>query len=105
MFSEESVPGTWCSASIMKSVDYALYLVTGRELLPPGKVRLSPQSNLLLSDCRTTMSTSSRFAVSSIQYHDFQVIQALIGGVSVVQVREKDLDTADVRLVHEDRGL
>ncbi|KAG7091073.1 hypothetical protein E1B28_010130 [Marasmius oreades] len=46
-------------------IDFSLYLVTGRELLPPGK------------DFYETLE------------------QALQGGVTVVQIREKSLDTAE----------
>ncbi|KAI0268629.1 Hydroxyethylthiazole kinase [Gloeopeniophorella convolvens] len=46
-------------------IDYSLYLVTGRDLLPPGKTYLA------------------------------SLEEALQGGVTVVQVREKNADTAE----------
>lgn len=48
-----------------KTPDYSLYLVTGRELLPPGK--------------------------------DFyeSLEESIQGGVTLVQLREKDIDTGE----------
>ncbi|KAF8552510.1 Hydroxyethylthiazole kinase [Imleria badia] len=57
-------------------IDYSLYLVTGRELLPEGKV-----------------------------YSDF-LREALEGGVTVVQVREKKADTAEfLHIANEIKSL
>lgn len=53
----------------MNDIDYSLYLVTGRELLPPGK-----------------------------DYFE-SLEESLQGGVTVVQIREKNTDTGEVRLV------
>lgn len=62
-------------------IDYSLYLVTGRELLPPGKVRFS--SILLPSDR------------SSFQDYYESLEESLQGGVTLVQVREKTTDTGE----------
>lgn len=38
----------------MDTVDYSLYLVTGRDLLPPDKVCLSSSVQILELDCTVT---------------------------------------------------
>ncbi|KAG9316499.1 Hydroxyethylthiazole kinase family-domain-containing protein [Chiua virens] len=59
-----------------RSIDYSIYLVTGRELLPAKKA-----------------------------YGDF-LREALEGGVTIVQVREKNADTAEfLRIANESKRL
>ena len=62
-------------------IDYSVYLVTARDLLPPGKVkrRTKPKPSL-------------------IQRQDYleSLEESLQGGVTVVQLREKTIDTGEV---------
>lgn len=62
-------------------IDYSVYLVTARDLLPAGKVRYSAATRATL-----------------IQDQDYleSLEESLQGGVTVVQLREKTIDTGEV---------
>jgi thiamine monophosphate synthase len=83
-----------------RELDLSLYLVTGRDLLPHGQVTSRFISFLTHSPIRfIELFVFSRrgwpFTLSlSILPRE---MQALNGGVTVVQVREKNRDTAEVR--------
>ncbi|KAF7315406.1 TMP-TENI-domain-containing protein [Mycena indigotica] len=65
-----------CGFSLIMNLNYSLYLVTDRRLLPPHKTYLE------------------------------SLEQALQGGVTVVQLREKDADTAEfLRIAQETKAL
>jgi thiamine monophosphate synthase len=84
-------------------VDLSLYLVTGRHLLPPGMVSSSLSGRSLLTDSlsRVTSLLWKRSVAHFSALHNLTTTQtqALRGGVTVVQVREKNTDTAEVRLL------
>jgi hypothetical protein len=84
-------------------VDLSLYLVTGRHLLPPGMVSFYLSSRSLLTDSlsRVTSLLWKRSVAHFSSLHNLTTIQmqALRGGVTVVQVREKNIETAEVRLL------
>jgi thiamine monophosphate synthase len=86
-------------ANAKRELDLSLYLVTGRDLLPHDKVPL-PFSSLLLTDSifieLFDFSRGGWSFTLSLNILPWD-IQALQGGVTVVQVREKNLDTAEVR--------
>jgi hypothetical protein len=97
-------PTHMSTAKPKREIDFSLYLVTGRHLLPLGKVRFSLCSCSLLTSplLRVTWLLWRRSVVHSavaVAPHRFTTIytQALRGGVTVVQVREKSTDTAEVR--------
>lgn len=64
-------------------IDYSVYLVTARDLLPVGKVRQDPPIKSILIHC---------------QHYLESLEESLQGGVTVVQLREKTIDTGEVRV-------
>jgi hypothetical protein len=79
-----------------QALDYSLYLVTGRELLPSGKVRCSSSCEL------TSRTTTSHWKRCAIHHRGYTDTKSLKGGVTLVQVREKEVDTGEVCL---DQGM
>jgi thiamine monophosphate synthase len=81
-------------------IDFSLYLVTGRHLLPPNKV-CTVVSHIMHEahrHARTTMNSWKKYVILYDKYQRVaQLLQALQGGVTVVQIREKTADTAEVR--------
>jgi thiamine monophosphate synthase len=78
-------------------LDYSLYLVTGRDLLPAGKVRpsqLKPGRANFAGLLRVTGGGVFTNAVYELPADP----KSLKGGVTLVQVREKEVDTGEVCL-------
>lgn len=65
-----------------RAIDYTLYLVTGRELLPPGKACVP-------------LLCAIRLELTRQDYYE-SLEESLKGGVTLVQVREKETDTGEV---------
>src|ERR1700710_2231676 len=82
-------------------MDLSLYLVTGRELLPPGKVRAITDIVHSLLNSPTARHIQNPWKRSppsfSGEIHFSLALKALQGGVTVVQIREKKADTLQVR--------
>ena len=92
-------------ANVKRELDLSLYLVTGRDLLPHGKVLrtstihfLAPSPTQLIEFLNSRGGWPFTLPISILP----RDTQALQGGVTVVQVREKNLDTAEVRSWHVD---
>ena len=92
------------TANVKRELDLSVYLVTGRDLLPPGKVPLPLAPTCSLTDsvflelfnfCRGGWLFALTFIILLPSWN----MQAIQGGVTVVQVREKNLDTSEVRVL------
>jgi thiamine-phosphate diphosphorylase/hydroxyethylthiazole kinase len=82
---------------VKPTIDYSLYLVTGRDLLPAGKVRA-----VALELEHSTAAALPQLAradypcgVNVCQDYYESLEEALQGGVTVVQIREKEADTGE----------
>lgn len=83
------------------TIDYSLYLVTGRDLLPEGMVR-HWQLNLfhsheLFTDLSRLLGRSWFPLIHPGVRGLTTPYQSLRGGVTIVQIREKKADTLEVR--------
>ena len=89
----------------MKSINYSLYLVTGRHLLPSNKVFyifIKYSSQLILFLGIFSVARRGMIIIScnqTLRHLRLHLNQAIQGGVTLVQVREKELDTEEVSIL------
>lgn len=81
---------------VRPTIDYSLYLVTGRELLPEGKVSsFAEQTGERRRKIELTICPASLSTLLLDQNYYESLEESLQGGVTVVQIREKTADTGE----------
>ena len=111
-------PKSWCLVKVKLSndpgasypamaenkppVDYSLYLVTGRDLLPEGKVgvrtpRMHTSIDVISLGLFGVLGTSEVLCTTVQDCVLIGPSQSIKGGVTLVQIREKHADTGEVR--------